>query len=400
MNLLEDARELTETLVTFRHDLHREPETGLHVPRTQEKVLSGLEDLPLQISTGTSTTSVTAVLRGGAKSDDAPTILLRADMDALPIAEQTGLDFASRNGAMHACGHDMHTAALVGAARLLAHHRDQLAGDVVFMFQPGEEGWNGARIMLEEGVLEASGRRVDYAYAMHVMSNRVPSGLFVSRKGTIMSASHHLDVTVLGQGGHGSAPDTARDPIVATAEMIISLQTAVTREFDIFDPVVVTVGMIRGGVARNVIPDTAGFSATVRCFTPAATARLEAVIPRVLKGVALARGVEVDIDFHREYPPTNNNGAEVEFGGNVIRELLGEERYFEAEHPSNGSEDFSQVLDAVPGAFFGLGACPPELDATAVPQNHSPRAMFSDHVLPEAAAVYAALAIERARVAR
>ncbi|WP_194819893.1 M20 family metallopeptidase [Nocardia sp. XZ_19_385] len=398
MNLLEDARDMRDTLVALRHDLHREPETGLHVPRTQEKVLEGLQGLPLEISTGSSTTSVTAVLRGGAKAGQSPTILLRADMDALPVAEHTGLEFASRNGSMHACGHDMHTAALVGAARLLAHHRDHLAGDVVFMFQPGEEGWNGARVMLEEGVLEASGRRADSAYAMHVMSNRVPSGLFVSRKGTIMSASHHLDVTVIGQGGHGSAPDTARDPIVATAEMIISLQTAVTREFDIFDPVVVTVGVIRGGVARNVIPDTAGFSATVRCFTPAAAARLEAVIPRVLKGVALARGVEVDIDFHNEYPPTINNAAEVEFGSQVIRELLGEERYFEPDRPSNGSEDFSQVLEEVPGAFFGLGACPPDLDADAVPQNHSPRAMFSDHVLPEAAAVYAALAIERARV--
>ncbi|MDH6292827.1 amidohydrolase [Rhodococcus opacus] len=313
MNLIEDAQELRETMVSFRHDLHRQPEVGLQLPRTQEKVLEALQGLPLEISTGESTTSVTAVLRGGAKAEKSSTILLRADMDALPVVERTGVDFASQNGAMHACGHDMHTAALVGAAQLLSQHRNQLAGDVVLMFQPGEEGWNGARVMLDEGVLEASGKPVDYAYAMHVMSNRVPSGMFVSRKGTIMSASHHLNVTVIGKGGHGSAPDAARDPIVATAEMITSLQTAVTREFDIFDPVVITVGVIHGGVARNVIPDSAGFEATVRCFTPAAAARLEAVIPRVLQGVAMARGVEVDIDFHNEYPPTVNNADEVEF---------------------------------------------------------------------------------------
>lgn len=170
------------------------------------------------------------VLRGGRRDANRPkTVLLRADMDALPIGEQTDEDFASRNGAMHACGHDLHTAALVGAAHLLAAHRDGIAGDVVFMFQPGEEGWDGAQAMIAEGVLDAAGRRVDFAYGMHVLSNTMPAGVFCSKPGPMLSASHTLSVTVRGAGGHGSAPHSAKDPVVAAAEMITSLQTMVTR---------------------------------------------------------------------------------------------------------------------------------------------------------------------------
>ncbi|GAA4475891.1 M20 family metallopeptidase [Rhodococcus olei] len=396
MDLKDDAVQMRDELVALRRALHREPEIGLDLPRTQERVLEALQGLPLEISTGSSTTSVTAVLRGGQRDAAEPTtVLLRADMDALPVDERTGTDFASRNGAMHACGHDLHTTALVGAAHLLSRHRDHVAGDVVLMFQPGEEGFDGAGTMIAEGVLDAAGRRADYAYGMHVFANQLPAGMFASRPGPMLSASHRLDVTVRGAGGHGSAPHTAKDPVVAAAEMITSLQTMVTRSVDIFDPVVITIGVLRAGTRRNIIPDTATFEATVRLYSAASEELLNTTIRRVLEGVALAHGVEVDVDFRPQYPVTVNNADEVAFGERVIRDVIGEQWYRELDRPSSGSEDFSRVLDAVPGAFIGLGACMPGIDPAAAPMNHSPRAEFFDGVLPDAAAVYSALAVER-----
>lgn len=395
MDLRDDARELQPDLVHLRRELHRLPEVGLDLPRTQETVLRELDGLGMEISTGSAATSVTAVLRGPATTAARRTVLLRGDMDGLPVVEETGTDYAARNGAMHACGHDLHTTALLGAARLLSRHRDHLAGDVVLMFQPGEEGFDGAGTMIEEGVLDAAGTRAEHAYALHVFSNRTPGGVFVSRPGTILAASHRLSVTVRGQGGHGSAPQHARDPITAAAEMITSLQTMVTRCFDVFDPVVVTVGVVRAGTRRNIIPDTAYFEATVRCFSEAAAERLGELIPRVLDGVAAAHGVDVETELAGEYPVTVNDDRQAAFAADVIRGLVGEDRFQELPTPVSGSEDFSRVLQAVPGAFVGLGACPPDRDPGSAPMNHSPRAEFDDAVLGDAAAVYAALAIER-----
>lgn len=396
MDLHDDARSLGADLARLREQLHREPEIGLDLPRTQERVLRELDDLGLEVSTGTATTSVTAVLRGERRDESDPrTVLLRADMDALPVSEESGLDFAATNGAMHACGHDLHTASLVGAARLLSQHRDRLLGDVVLMFQPGEEGWDGAGVMIEEGVLDASGRRADAAYGMHVFSSLLPGGRFAGRAGTIMAASHTLTVTVRGEGGHGSSPHRSRDPIVATAEMITSLQTMVTRRFDVFDPVVLTVGVLQAGTKLNVIPDTARFEATVRSFSEASAARLRHVVPETLLGVARAHGVEVEIDFADQYPPTVNTAAEVDFTAGVVGEVLGEERYETLAVPIAGSEDFSRVIDAVPGAFVFLGALLPGRDPETAPMNHSPRADFDPGVLPDAAAIYAELAVRR-----
>jgi len=264
-SLESDARELTADLVKLRRALHRQPEIGLILPRTQETLLAELDGLGLEVSTGTNLSSITAVLRGNGDSTTA--VLLRADMDALPVQEATGVEFSSQvDGAMHACGHDLHMAMLVGAARLLSVNRDSLAGDVVFMLQPGEEGWDGAGKMIEEGILDAAGPRVGSAYGMHVMSGKYPTGMFTTRPGTLMAASGWLRVVVRGAGGHGSTPHLGRDPITAAAEMVTSLQTMVTRRFDPFDPVVVTVGRISAGTRRNIIPDNAEFDATVRTF--------------------------------------------------------------------------------------------------------------------------------------
>ena len=266
MGVYDDAEALAPELTALRRAIHREPEIGLHLPATQRKVLAALDGLPLEISLGTALSSVTAVLRGALGGDaTGPAVRLRGDMDALPVTERTGLDFSSQTeGVMHACGHDLHTAMLAGAARLLAARQRELPGTVVFMFQPGEEGHAGARHMIAEGVLDAAGQRPVAAYALHVASAEWPAGVCSTRPGPMLAAAEVLEVTVRGHGGHGSEPHLAADPIPAACEMVTALQTLVTRRFDVFDPVVVTVGSFHAGTTDNVIPDEASFLATVR----------------------------------------------------------------------------------------------------------------------------------------
>lgn len=396
MPLLDDATAMVDEMTRLRRDLHRQPEIGLQLPRTQERVLAALDGLPLEITLGTSTTSVTAVLRGGAAKGGAASVLLRGDMDALPVAERTHLDFRSQvDGAMHACGHDLHTAMLVGAAHLLADQRHRLEGDVVLMFQPGEEGWDGASHMVREGVLEASGRRVEAAYGLHVFSALEPAGQFRTKPGPMLAASDGLFVEVHGAGGHGSAPHLAKDPVSAIAEMVTALQTMITRQIDIFDPAVITVGRLEAGTRRNVIPETASFDATVRTFSERTREHLASSLPRLLEGIAHAHGVEVEVRFEREYPVTVNDVDETAFAAATITEVFGEGRGAEIAHPLGGSEDFSRVLDEVPGTFIGLGAVPDGADPAAAPYNHSPFATFDDSVLPDGAALLAELATRR-----
>ena len=393
MSITDEARSLHADLVRLRHALYAEPEAGLTLPRTQGKVLAGLEGLPLEVTTGTSLTSVTGVLRGGRPG---PVVLLRGDMDGLPVTEQSGVDYASRvDGIMHACGHDLHTTMLVGAAHLLAARRDELAGDVVFMFQPGEEGWDGAGAMIAEGVLDAAGRRPGAAYALHVTSSVLPHGVFSARPGPTMSASDALTVTVKGAGGHGSAPYLAKDPVPAACEMVTALQTLVTRRFDPFDPVMITVGSFHAGTRRNIIPDAARFEATVRSFSQENRARLESTVVQLVRSIAAAHGLEVDVEYTEEYPLTVTDPAETTFAQGAVTEVFGEHRFQPMRRPHTASEDFSRVLEKVPGSFLLLGACPPGSDPADAPYNHSPRAIYDDAVLSDGAALYAELATRR-----
>jgi hippurate hydrolase len=388
--LRDDAAALQPDLADLRHRLHRVPEVGLQLPRTQEIVLAELDGLGLEVSLGRELTSVTAVLRGGRPG---PAVLLRGDMDALPVHEQTGLPWASElDGAMHACGHDLHTAMLVGAARVLAGRREELPGDVVFMFQPGEEGFDGAGRMLDEGVLDAAGSRVSSAYGMHVMSARIPLAAFTTRPGTLMAASDGLHVTVRGEGGHGSAPHLAKDPVTAAAEMVTALQTLVTRRFDVFDPVVVTVGSFHAGTKRNIIPDEAVFEATVRSFSTAARDRIRAESVRLCQDLAAAHGLEVDAVYTDEYPATVNDAEHTAFAAGVVAEVFGEDRLPGMPFPQAGAEDFSRVLEAVPGCYLFLGACTGD-DPDTAPNNHSPRATFDDSVLSDGVLLHAQLAV-------
>jgi amidohydrolase len=390
--IIDDARAISAELIDLRRAIHAEPEIGLDLPRTQAKVLAAVDGLPLEITTGQGLSSVTAVLRGGKPGK---TVLLRGDMDALPVTENTGLPFASRiDGAMHACGHDLHTAILCGAARVLSGRQAELAGNVIFMFQPGEEGPGGAAPMIAEGVLDAAGERPVAAYGLHVSSALLPAGLWTSREGPLMAAADTLNVTVRGRGGHASRPNNAADPIYPACEMVTALPT-LGRQLDVFDPVMLTVGTFHAGNADNVIPDDARFSATVRTFSPVARATIRTAAPQLMESIAAAHRVRAEVEFVEGYPVTVNNAAEFAFAEQTLGDLFGAARFFRTPDPITGSEDFSFVLDQVPGAFVMLGACPPDTDPATAPYNHSAEAVFDDSVLADGVTLLAELAMRR-----
>jgi len=393
VSVREEAAKLASDIAELRHAIHSEPEIGLDLPKTQAKVLDALAGLPLEISTGQALSSVTAVLRGGRPG---PVVLLRGDMDALPVTEETGLPYASAiDGVMHACGHDLHTAMLAGAARLLSARQAELPGTVIFMFQPGEEGHAGARYMINEGVLDAAGQRPVAAYGLHVSANKLLTGMFSTRPGPMLAAADQITVTVHGRGGHASQPHRAADPIPVACEMVIALQTLVTRKFDVFDPVVITVGSFHSGTTDNVIPDHARFLATARSYSQASRAALAELVPGLIKDIASAHGLTADAEYAAEYPVTVNDTAEAEFALKTAAETFGEDRSHRAQFPITGAEDFSFVLEEVPGAFVFLGACPPDRDPETAPTNHSAIALFDDSVLPEGTALYSELALRR-----
>lgn len=390
---------LLSDLIAFRREMHADPEIGLHLPRTQGRVLEALKGLDLEIVLGRSLTSIVAILRGGGipaipVGGARPTVLLRGDMDALPITEKSGVDFASRNGAMHACGHDLHTAGLIGAARLLHSVREDLPGDVIFMFQPGEEIFAGAQAMLDEGLLELSGSRPLAAYGVHMASD-APAGVFTTRPGSYMAAFGRLDVTVLGRGGHGSRPFQALDPIQVAAEMVGTLQTYITRRFNVFDPVILTVGEFHGGSAANIIPDEATFKAGIRCFSPEVEVRLAAELPNLIWSIAQAHQLTADAVFDLKLPVTANNAEEAAFWRATATDLFGANRFEMLLNPKAGSEDFSKVLLEVSGAFGHVGAGSPDVDPSEWAPLHSSRAQFDDRVLGDQASFLATLAVRR-----
>ncbi len=390
MTFIDEGKSLLPELVALRRLLHAEPELGLDLPKTQAKILEALEGLGLEITLGNKTTSVAAVLRG---ATEGPTVLLRGDMDALPVVEQTGLDYASNNGNMHACGHDLHVAGLVGAARLLAARREELAGNVVFMFQPGEEGHDGASIMIEEGLLEVAGDRPVAAYAIHVAPG--PIGTFSTREGTMMAGANELHITVHGSGGHGSQPHTAKDPVPALAEMVTALQNMATRRFNVFDPIVLTVTQLEAGLAMNVIPDSARLGATVRALSRESVDKLITETKILADGIASAHGCTAEVRFDVQYPVTANDVTTTRETMQVLQDLFGKKRVEPLLDPVMASEDFSYVLNEVPGTFVMLTCSPAGTDMDTAARNHSPRVLFDDSVLGDQAAALAALAYNR-----
>ncbi|MFI6994326.1 M20 family metallopeptidase [Nonomuraea wenchangensis] len=384
----EEARRILPELVRLRRELHADPELGLRLPRTQQRVVAALQGLDLEITLGKELDSVVAVLRGGRPG---PVVLLRADMDALPMREQTDLPYRARGEAMHACGHDLHVAGLVGAAMLLHGRRAELAGDVVFMFQPGEEVADGAARMIAEGVFDAAGKRPVAAYGIHVVPGEY--GVFSTRPGPLMAGCAELDVVVRGSGGHASAPHLTIDPVPAVAELVQALQTYVTRRFDVFDPVVLSTTQLHaGGAARNIISDEAGLGATIRMLSEAALDQLRAGLPELVKGVAAAHGCAADVEIRVLCPPTVNDPALAAGALATLAAAFGDERVRVSPAPVMGSEDFSYVLREVPGVFVFLRATPRDLDHETAAPNHSPHVVFDDAVLADQAVALATLA--------
>jgi hippurate hydrolase len=393
VSLHTDAAAIGADLVALRRRLHRHPEVGFDLPQTQAEVLAALDGLGLEIEPGAGLSSVTAVLRGARPG---PAVLLRADMDALGIREETGLEYASENDSMHACGHDLHVAGLVGAARLLAARRERIAGSVVFMFQPGEEAGGGAPIMIREGVLDAAGVRVEAAYGIHVMPGAL--GVFSTKGGALMGGANVLRVRVNGRGGHGSRPHEAVDPVPALAEIVLALQTYVTRRVSVFEPAVISVTKLSASEVLNVIPEHAELAATVRTLSPGTTQALARDLPALAERIAEAHGCRAEAVFEVAYPVTVNDETRADAALAVLTEQFGAERALRLETPMMASEDFSFVLDEVPGAYVFLGATPPSIPPSEAEMNHSPRAVFDDSVLPDQAAALAALALSHVGV--
>jgi hippurate hydrolase len=291
---------------------------------------------------------------------------------------------------MHACGHDLHMAALVGAARLLAARTAELHGTVVLAFQPGEEGHGGALAMLDEGLLDIAGDRPAAAYALHVIAD-LPHGVVHCRPGPTMAGYAILDVEVVGRGAHGGRPHEGADPVPVAAECITALHAYVDRRFDPFDPVVVTVGELHAAGAPNVVAETVMMRVGVRTFSQSAAGRAARELPRLIEGIAAAHGVSTKVVHRPVMGPTVNDSVSAATVAAIARGLFGPDRFVELAHPRTGSEDFSEILSRVPGAFAYLGAAPPGAEDPA--GNHSPHAVFDDSVLADGAALLAALAL-------
>jgi hippurate hydrolase len=392
--LLGEARGLLPDIVEIRRRIHRQPEIGTELPRTQALIVDELERLGLTPTLGRALSSVTAVIDGARPG---PTILLRADMDALPVGETTGLDFASEvAGAMHACGHDTHVAMLLGAARLLLARRAELPGRVLLMFQPGEEGYGGAATMIEEGLLDlpADGQHgaVTGAFAVHI-GTRYATGEIWLKPGAQMASSDVLTITVHGRGGHASAPHLALDPIVVAAEIIVALQTTVARRIDPFDPAIVTIANVVAGTTNNIIPDSAFLRGTMRTVSPGTRERIRDLVRQVADGIAAAHGATAEVAIEPGYPVTMNDPEFAEFVLDVARDLVGPDEVSLLPSPIMGAEDFSYVLERVPGAMAFLGGRPDGLDPATAPQNHSDRVVFDEPAMAVGIALYAAVTL-------
>jgi amidohydrolase len=393
-DLMAEAGAMLDDVVALRRDLHMRPELDLDLPHTQARVLDALDGLPLTITTGQRQSSIVADLDGDRPG---PTVLLRGDMDALPMPEDTGLDFASQvDGAMHACGHDAHTAMLAGAARLLAARRGDLAGRVRFMFQPGEEGAGGAAVALREGVLDATdgGEPVSWAFAIH-QSPSMPSGMVATKGGPLLASADELHVTVRGRGGHASMPHYANDPIPVACEIVQALQTWVTRRVDVFDPAVVTVGRIAAGTTTNVIPESARIDGTIRAVSARVRDGAQAAVQRIATHVAAAHDMAAEVEIVQGYPVTVNDAGAADEVLATSRWLVGDKLTAPMPTPVMGAEDFSYVIERVPGALAFLGTRPPGVAPAEAAPNHSNRMVLDEQALATGVALYAAVALRR-----
>jgi len=382
------AKDLMPMVVALRRDLHKHPELGLHLPETTRRAREALAGLDVEIADSKSTSSMIVTLRG---AQQGPTILLRGDMDALPMPEDTDVEFKSVNeGRMHACGHDSHTAMLVGAVHLLHRHRERLNGNVKFFFQTGEEGYAGARHVIEEGMLDAA-PAPSAAFAIHISPN-IPTGVIASRSGPLMAATDTINIEILGKGGHASMPHYTRDPIPVACEIVTALQSLVTRRIEAFDPVVLSITKIEAGTTQNVIPESARLLGTLRSFSETSRAAAREGIERIAHGIARAHDVEAKVNLVAGYPVTINDDKFVAFAQGVATDLFGERGFIRMPAPIMGAEDFSYVLHKMPGAMVFLGVAPDGVSHHHAHACHSNRMMMDEAAMANGVALHAAIA--------
>ncbi len=366
----EVAAVLDEAIAT-RRDLHEHAELSTEEHRTQKVITERLRSLGLDDVRAIADTGVTAIVRGARPG---PNLLWRADIDGLPLTEDTGLPFASKNGAMHACAHDGHAAIALALARLLQESRDQLGGTVRFAFQPAEERVGGAKRMIDAGVM--SEPPVDRAFGLHIWASS-PTGVVLVSPGAIFAAATHFRIIIRGRGGHASAPHQTVDPIVVSAHAIVALQTVVSRSVDPAETAVVTVGRIEGGVRGNIIPNEVMFTGTIRTFEPKVLARVLKRMDELLAGVTSAWGAEYQFD-NSTLPAVVNDPACAALVEGEAAALVGPDHVGTAR--ATGADDMSYFLQEAPGTYFLLGAAPPHADR--VYPHHHPRFDFDEAALP------------------
>ena len=388
MSWLAEADEAQPATVALRRAIHAEPELGLDCPRTTEKLKASLAGLPLDIRDSKATSGFIARLDGA--KPGRRTVLLRGDMDALPIHEDTGLDFASaKAGHMHACGHDSHSAMLASAARILCARRDDIAGTILFMFQPGEEGMHGAREMIAEGLLDDPAPEA--AFALHVFPN-MPGGVIACRSGALLASADTIAATIKGKGGHAAMPHQGIDPVPIACEAVLALQSYVARRTTFTDPAVLSITRIAGGTAHNVIPDEVELLGTLRTLSDKVRTDTREAFQRIVAKVAEAHGATAETRFDEGYPPTVNDPRAVALVRDVATEQFGDGGYFEIPSPIMGAEDFSYVLQKVPGAMAILGVAPPDGDPFARAPIHNAKMLVDENVLPRGVAMHCAFA--------
>lgn len=385
---IDGAKALLPDAIKLRRTIHAYPELGNFLPVTVKTVREALADLDLTYEEGPSSSGFIATLKGPGQGR---TVLLRGDMDALPMPEDTEVEFKSTvPGAMHACGHDSHTAMLATAARLLHANRDKLSGTVKFMFQPGEEGHFGAVKMIEDGLLDRH-PKPDGAFALHITPN-IPSGVFASRPGPFMASTDTIEITVWGKGGHASAPHHALDPLPIACEIVLALQSMVTRRINAFEPVVLTIAKIEGGTTSNVIPETVKMLGTLRSVSENARKAAKEAIPRIATNIAKAHGAWAEVTLTEGYAVTVNDGRMVDIARDAAREMLGDAGFMPMPSAVMGAEDWSYVLQKIPGCMTFLGVAPPGCDFHTAAPCHSNRMMLDEDAMANGIALYAAVA--------
>ena len=385
MTTFELSPMLLDELITTRRDLHAHPELGFEEVRTAAIVAARLRDLGYEVYEKIGVTGVVGVLRG---SRPGKTIMLRADMDALPLPEESAHAYKSTvPGAMHACGHDGHVAMLLGAARAIAERGSEVPGTLVLCFQPAEEGRGGAKAMVDEGMLERFG--IERAYGLHLFS-QLPTGLLGFRAGPFYASSDSIEIRIEGKGGHGAAPHLSIDPILVAAEFVASVQKVVSRQIDPIEPAVVTIGAIHGGTTHNVIPSAVTLMGTVRAFDAGVRERMAERIERVLRGVCEASGATYEFEYLWRYPVTSNDAAQTQYVEALARRTFGDERVKLLERHM-GAEDFSFFAERVPACYFVLGCSSGE--STSFPHHHG-RFDIDEAALATGVRAFVALALD------